>query len=273
MLLFHSLLYHYKYYVPIELNKLLITVNISYIIKAVIKMQRYFAISEDLKMGDSDIHHIINVMRMKVNDEFEIIYNKKCYICKIDKITDSKLLFSVIREITNNNELDTDITIGMALVKDHKFDLILQKVTELGVSKIIPLKTNRSIIKLTNEKKDKKLDRWFKICKEASEQSSRLIIPIIENITDINKLDSSDYDLKIVCSVNEKSTNIKEVLQKKQNYDKILVIIGPEGGLTDKEEEKLINDGYIRVSLGSRILRTETAPIFVLSVINYELMR
>ena len=138
--------------------------------------------------------------------------------------------------------------------------------------KIIPLITERTLIKV-NQKENQKRQRWEKILKEAAEQSHRNLIPQITNITNINDLNSIEYDLKILCSVNEKNRNIKDILSKCKKCDKILVVIGPEGGFSINEEQKLINDGFITVSLGNRILRTETTPLFVLSAINYEVMR
>ncbi len=236
-------------------------------------MQRYFALNKDLKLHDDDIHHIINVMRMKEQDNINIIYDKITYSCNIEVITNNDIETSIIKVIGEDNELPIEVTIAQSLVINNKFDFIIQKATELGVKNIIPLKTERSIIKIDGNKVDKKTIRWHKIAKEAAEQSHRNIIPTIEEITTIDNLNRGTYDLKIICSVNEKYSNIKEVLQKNKKYDKILIVIGPEGGLSNNEEEKLVKDGFIPVSLGSRILRTETTSLYVMSVINYETMR
>ena len=132
-------------------------------------MQRYFAkdkVDNKIELLDSDMYHIKKVMRMNVNDNVEVIYDKKLYLCKI---TDNYEI-EIINEIEENNELDIDITIAIGMVKEQKFDLILQKLTELGVKEIIPLIMERSIVKLDNSKINKKLERWNLICKEASEQ-------------------------------------------------------------------------------------------------------
>ena len=150
-------------------------------------------------------------------------------------------------------------------------DLILQKSCELGVSEIIPINATRSIVKL-DKKETKKIERWNKILKEASEQSKRVVIPRVNEIMDIKDLANLDYDIKILCTVNELSTSLKNVLSKDLNNLKILLVIGPEGGFTDNEEKILIDKGFISTSFGRRVLRTETASLYALSIINYILM-
>ena len=128
-------------------------------------MQRYFCVDKKdnyLELKDSDMHHIKNVMRMNIDDKIECIYGKKLYICKIVDLSSNKV--EIINELTDNNELDVEITIAIGLVKEQKFDLIIQKLTELGVSKIIPLKMERSIVKLDDKKYNKKKERWQEIC-------------------------------------------------------------------------------------------------------------
>jgi 16S rRNA (uracil1498-N3)-methyltransferase len=145
-------------------------------------------------------------------------------------------------------------------------DLILQKATELGVSTIIPVITERSIVKVDG-KEDKKIERWTKICKEASEQSKRLSIP---NISSVIKLKDLDTDgLKMICSTFEKENTFQKFLQNNTMYDKITIVVGPEGGLSLNEEKLLISKGFNPVSLGSLIMRVETVPLYILSVLNF----
>lgn len=237
-------------------------------------MQRYFGIIKNnkVKINNDDFHHIKNVMRMKVNDRIEVVNNKKTYICNIDNL-DNGIDLSVLNEIEENNELPVKVTVVQALVNETKMDYILQKGTELGAYSFIPLNMERCITKIDKNKETKKIQRWNTICKEASEQSKRNNISIVDHIYNINELVELDYDLKLICSVNERVNTIKSILQNAVEYDKLLIVIGPEGGISDKEEEILINNGFIRVSLGTRVLRTETASSFILSVINYEFMR
>ena len=146
---------------------------------------------------------------------------------------------------------------------------VLQKATELGVDKIIPILTTRSVVKI-KEHQEHKLNRWYRICKEASEQSKRLDIPFIEKITKIEDLKLSGF--KIVLSTKEKDMTIKKVLKNNLNCDKIIMVVGPEGGLTDQEEKALNELGFVSVTLGQNIMRVETVPICLLSILNYELM-
>ena len=237
-------------------------------------MQRYFVkekIDNKFILEQSDIHHIKNVMRNKNNDKIEVIYDKKTFICNIDNINDCSL--SIIEELEENNELDIELVVVCSLVKEQKMDLILQKLTELGVSKIIPLKTERSIVKIDEKRESKKLVRWQAICKEASEQAKRNNVPIVTDIYNLNDLIKEDSDIKLLCSVNEKNNFINNYLQNYENCAKMIVVIGPEGGFSDKEEEFLVSNGYDRVSLGNRVLRVETATIYVASIINFCSMR
>ena len=149
-------------------------------------------------------------------------------------------------------------------------DLVLQKSTELGVDRIIPIITERCVVKV-DSKEDKKIIRWSRIVKEASEQCKRVSIPIIENIRKISDLDFSD-GVKFVCSTRENSKNIKNVMHNVLECAKMYIVVGPEGGLSISEEEKLNQIGYVSISLGSRIMRVETVPIYLLSILNYEML-
>ena len=237
-------------------------------------MQRYFAkdkIDNNIILEISDMHHIKNVMRMNSNDKIECIYNKKLYICRVGDININS--FEIIEELDDNNELPIEITIAVSLVKEQKMDLILQKLTELGVSRIIPLKTERSIVKIDDKRFKKKKDRWISICKEASEQSKRNIIPEITDIKTIKELNDYEYDLKLFGSVSNKDNLVNKYLQKNNKYAKIIFVIGSEGGLSPKEEELLTSMNYIPISLGNRVLRVETAIFYIASILNYSSMR
>ena len=235
-------------------------------------MQHYFPKSKKNKefiLYDTDIHHIKNVMRMKDNDEIKVIYEEEVYLCRV-KINDS-IKIEIIEKLKSEKENIPKVTIIIPLLKEQKMDYILQKSTELGVDAIIPIETTRSIIKIDKKKEKKKYERWNLILKEAAEQSHRLSIPKLEEIKRISELNNID-GVKLLCSTREKSENLKKILKKTTKCDKIYVVIGPEGGFEKKEEDKLIELGFKAVSLGNRILRAETAPMFILSTINYEFM-
>ena len=234
-------------------------------------MQRYFCNKLDndkftLSMDDS--YHIEKVMRMKLGDKIEVVYNNETYISIIDGFNPVTCIID--NKLDENNEMNKKIIIVQSLVNEQKMDMILQKCTELGMYKFIPYKAVNSIIK-DNGKFDKKIDRWQRIVKEASEQSKRNIIPEVLNPMDINELINYKADLKLICSTIS-DNNLKNVIREYKNYDTIMLVIGPEGGFDPKEEEKFINNNFIPVSLGKRILRTETASLCILSMFNYEWM-
>lgn len=232
-------------------------------------MQRYFAkdYNDKLILRDSDIHHIKNVMRMKINDKIEVIYDNKLYICNIDTLEPFSL--SIDETINEENKLNLDITVAIGLVKEQKFDLILQKLTELGVNKIIPLNMERSIVKLDDKKLEKKRVRWEAICKEASEQSKRTNIPEITNIMSLKELVKLEYDISLVASVKEKNKMLDYYLQNVNKCAKIIVVVGPEGGISEREELFLNDNDFNSVSFGNLIFRVETAAIYIASILNY----
>ena len=236
-------------------------------------MQRYFKDTKDkiYALSTEDSHHIIKVMRMNINDEIEIVNNEKLNIAKIINIDSNIATVENIKEIDSDNELPLSITLVQSAIKEQKMDYILQKSCELGIEDIKILNTKRSIIKLAKND-NKKITRWNKILKEASEQSKRNKLPVVSSIIDINELIKLDYNIKILCTVNEKEKTIKKLLSNININDRILFVVGPEGGFTDDEETLMIGNGFIPVTLGKRVLRTETVALFVLSNINYEIM-
>lgn len=230
-------------------------------------MQRYFIKNKDMLLEESDIRHIKKVMRMNINDKIEVVYNNKLHICEITSLEPFNI--KVIEELDEDKKTKIELTVAVALVKEQKMDLILQKLTELGVSRIIPVSMERSIVKLDKERFNKKKVRWESICKEASEQSKRTNIPIIEDIKSIKDLTKEDADLKLVASTKEKEKLLNYYLQSIEDCAKIIMVIGPEGGISDREEDILVSNGYNRVSFGNLIFRVETATIYVASIINY----
>ncbi len=230
-------------------------------------MQRYFSeVKKDnlFLLKDEDLYHIKTVMRMNINDEIEVVYEQKVYICKLDKNYNA-----IIEKVIEDNKIKKiNYVLCVPILQEQKMSFILQKATELGVDLIIPILTARSMVKV-KDKENKKIERWKRICKEASEQSKRVTIP---EVSEIKKITDLNLDgLKIVCSTKEKDNTLKKVLKNNLKCDKIIMVVGPEGGLTLDEENKLIDLGFIPTSLGDNILRVETAPLYLLSVLNYEM--
>lgn len=233
-------------------------------------MQRYFTKEKlgcYLILDETDIHHIKNVMRNKIGDEIECIYNKELYICEIENLNSPKV--KILEKINQNKKDKLDVTIAVALVKEQKMDLILQKLTELGISRIIPVAMERSIVKLDDKKFEKKIERWKKICKEAAEQSKRNDIPEITNIHTIKDLGNLDFTHKFICSTRNPENLVNNYLQKQDACATMIFVIGPEGGISPKEEDLLESYGYTPITFGPLVMRVETAAIYIASITNF----
>lgn len=233
-------------------------------------MQRYFAVSKknnEILLRNTDLYHIQKVMRMRSKDQIEAVLDEKLYLCELDMTNDLKI--KVLNELPVETKKHYTTTLVVPILKEAKLDLVLQKATELGVDEIIVTPTERTIVKISAKEKNK-LDRWETILKEASEQSKRVTIPKIRYINSFKELTNID-GLKIVCSTLI-CENIKTFLQTNSNCDKIVIVVGPEGGLSKDEENYLVSIGFNQISLGNLIMRVETVPINILSIINYEFM-
>lgn len=244
-------------------------------------MHKFFVNIEQIKSDQvhiigSDVKHILNVLRLKKDDEIQIcsIENSKNYIAKIVEYSKEEVICKIIEPIDTSVEPRVKIDIYQGLPKADKMELIIQKTIEIGVKSIIPVSMERSIIKLSHKDEEKKIERWQKISEVAAKQSKRDIIPKIEKSINIEKVLEriEDYTKFIVAYEEEKNKTLKQVLKEIKNKEniKIGVLIGPEGGIDEKEIQKLKEKAEI-ITLGNRILRTETAPIVVVSNIIYEL--
>ena len=246
-------------------------------------MPRFFVRNEQIQgktieiLGE-DVKHIKNVLRKQVGDDIEVCNQdtEKSYICEITKIETESILTDIIEELQGyDNKIKVDIYQG--LPKADKMELIIQKAVELGVNSIIPVDMKRCVVKFDSKTETKKIERWQKIAESAAKQSGRNTIPQIKNVVRVEDIIKSkeQYDLIIVCYENEKQNYIKNELVKLKNINKqeinIAVVIGPEGGLEEKDVIYLEQNGAKIVSLGNRILRTETVALNLLSIIMYEL--
>ena len=231
-----------------------------------------------IEILDDDVNHIKNVLRLSVDEEIKVCDqdSSKNYNCKILEISPKKVICEIFEELENEAEGNVELHIYQGLPKADKMELIIQKGTELGVSEFIPVNMKRCIVKLDGKDETKKIDRWNKISEVAAKQSGRDIIPKVRSLETIKQLENKikEYDLFLVAYEMEKDNYIKNELQKikllKSNY-KIAVLIGPEGGLELSEVDMLKTAGAKVISLGSRILRTETVALQVSSIIMYEL--
>ena len=233
-------------------------------------MQRYFAKlidTEHFKLEPEDEHHLLHVMRMRQGDEIEVVADGVLYLCNIGST--NPLTIYAVHEIETDVELNVDVTLLFALTKGDRTDLVVQKATELGVKRIALIQSERTVVRYEEKDIAKKCARYQKIMKEASEQSHRLIVPEMMGIFNLKKLPKEVFsDLNYVGYEKDAS----DVNGMFANFDKkksITILIGPEGGFSEEEINNLVKQGFIRTSLGKRILRAETAAIYALSVIGY----
>lgn len=222
-----------------------------------------------------DVNHIKNVLRLEKNENIKICDSENSinYICEIEEISKDNIRCKILEIAKNEAEGKVELDIYQGLPKADKMELIIQKGTELGVSKFIPTKFDRCIVKLDSKDEIKKIERWQKIAEVAAKQSGRDLIPKIEKIINLEQININQYDLVILAYEEEKESTIKNILKNITQKDKykIAVIIGPEGGITSKEVDILKSKGANVVTLGNRILRTETVALYVASVIMYEM--
>lgn len=243
-------------------------------------MQRYF-ISEENWKEDSvfiyeDAHHINRVMRNQPGDEIICVHpRKRAAVCMITAIEEERIEARIITWMQEEKELPVSVSIAQGLPKGDKLELIFQKGTELGAFAFHPFEASRSVVKWDKKKVAKKMQRFEKIVKEASEQSHRTQVPFIHSLKSFDELlaSSSEYDLCIFAYEEEakgmRSNNLSEILNEVLPGQNILACIGPEGGFTLEEAEALKKHDFLPVRLGPRILRTETAPMYLLACMSY----
>lgn len=247
-------------------------------------MQRYFIendrllnVSDIIEISNSDYHHIKNVMRMKVGDKVYLSTNQDdSYIAFIEDINDRSIVLKVLEVQNSKTELNSFVVIAQGLVRREKTEEVVRRITELGASGYVQVQMERSIVKVKEyDKKNDKTERFEKIVKEASEQSHRTRIPVIYPLCSLKEFIEkfSDFDVKLFAyeeSGRSGDTSLKELIKMGQNK-KMVILVGPEGGFAPKEVKMLLDNDYKSVGLGKRILRTETAPLFIMSAISYEL--
>ena len=244
-------------------------------------MPRFF-VRQDRVLGDhisiigDDAHHIARSLRMAVGEKITVCNMQGTeYDCEISSFNDdSEVIAKIISQKQSENEPKIFITLFQALPKGDKFDTIIQKAVECGVSKIVPFQSERCIVKIKNEAESKKRERRQKISAEAAKQCGRSVIPEVCDSISFNEMlsEAQNNDIVLFCYENEGTkplgTILKELFLNEANIPQsIAIVIGSEGGFSVKEAELAQNKGAILTGLGKRILRTETASGFVLSCI------
>ncbi len=226
-----------------------------------------------------DVNHIKNVLRLNENDNIQICNRNtsKNYNCEICNLSEECISCKILNETESNSESNIFVDIFQGLPKSDKMELIIQKCVELGAFEITPIEMKRCVSKVDEKSKSKKNLRWQKISEVAAKQCGRDIIPKINEIINIKTICNfiNDYDIVLVAYENEQINTLKEELSKLKNKHsdkiKIGIVIGPEGGIEKEEIEILKQSGAKIVTLGKRILRTETVALTLLSIIMYEL--
>ena len=231
-------------------------------------MQQYFSTSRKdntLYLNNDDLNHIKNVMRMKENDEIIVVHEDKSYICSLNK----DLLSCEIKDLFKEENTNNRFVVYVPLLNDEKLKYIFQHGTELGITDFVVVEYEHCKYKLPKKDYEKKLIRWNKIIKEASEQSYRINKPRLEKIIDVKSIESIS-NVNIMCSLDKYNVkNICKVLTVENCNDTISLVFGPEGGLSKNEEDLLVSKGFIKTSLGSDVLRTETVPLMIASILKY----
>lgn len=240
-------------------------------------MQRYFVSNDAFKdemitLDKDDFFHVQKVMRMKKGDQVTCVNeNEEVYLCELIDASSPNL--KILKQLSEQHELDVCVRLIYGLPKFDKFEYVIQKCTELGVSEIVPLLSNRSLIKTDVTRFEKKAVRLNKIIKEACEQSKRQKLVKLYNPFNIKEILDLKADYLLVADEEESKIGeckqFENCLKNLKKGDTINIVVGPEGGFDREEITFLKENGYQSCSLGPRILRSETAPLYMMSVIGF----
>lgn len=241
-------------------------------------MPRYFVEPENITENEivlvgEDVKHISTVLRSQIGEEIQVCDGcGNDYDCSIAEISKKDIRLEIIRKELSQSEPKTKVTLFQGLPKSDKMELIIQKCVEIGIETIVPVATDRAVVKLDKKDGQKKTERWQKISLSAAKQSGRGVIPKIESVMSFKeaiKL-ATNMEIAIIPYEKEEDFGIKEALKDFKGKE-LGVFIGPEGGFSDEEIQFAIENGVKPITLGKRILRTETAAIAVSAILLYEL--
>lgn len=238
-------------------------------------MHRFFIpqlYAAEMVIKDVDAKHISKVLRMQPGDKIQIVSDDGVTaIAEIVSLQADNVVVKCLEKLAESHEPSVKITLAQGLAKGEKMDFIIQKAVEMGASSIVPVAMEHSVVRLEGAKADKKVERWQKIAEAAAKQSKRDIIPQVQPVQTMQQmLTNNDLQHKIIAYECEDRLGLKTALQSCDNLRELLLIIGPEGGISEFELELARKNGAVPVSLGKRILRAETAGVVALSAILYE---
>lgn len=225
-------------------------------------------VNQCVALDEKQSHHLLHVLRMKKDTCFRVVDGAGNRYMASLQIIEKEAWAKIDQKIEESAERKVKVTLLMGLIKKDKWDFCIQKSTELGVNRIVPFESKRTIVKASEEKGDKKVQRWNKIAMEAAQQCKRDVVPEIEMPLSLKEACvqyQSDLNLVAYESMMENSALIRDVVKDAQS---ITVVIGPEGGFDESEIEFLKEKGYCCITLGKRILRAETAALYVLSALD-----
>lgn len=230
---------------------------------------------ETICVRGSDVNHICNVLRMKTGEEVQISDgNNQKYRCRISRFEKEQVILTIEETIRESTELPSRIYLFQGLPKSDKMDLIVQKAVELGVYEIIPVQNKRSVVRLDAKKAQKKTERWNTISVSAAKQSGRSIVPVVKEPMDFQKALDYAATLDVILlpyELSEGMDRTKEVIGSIAPGQSVGIFIGPEGGFETAEVSAATEQNAKVITLGKRILRTETAGLAILSILMYHL--
>ncbi|MDO4299830.1 MAG: 16S rRNA (uracil(1498)-N(3))-methyltransferase [Clostridia bacterium] len=240
-------------------------------------MPKFFVNSENINdhiitLDGENAKHIGNVLRAKKGDTITVCDGEgRDYECEITEITKKTVTAKITDIFTNDNEPDIKITLYQGLPKADKMELVIQKCIEIGVDRIVPVKTEHTVVKLEG-KEEKKLQRWNKIAESAAKQCGRGKIPVVDSVMSFKEAisEAASLDGAIIPYEKERENSLK-TFAKGFKGKSIGIFIGPEGGFSNKEIDFALSKGVQSVTLGKRILRTETAGLVTSVILLYEL--
>ncbi|MEI3520899.1 MAG: 16S rRNA (uracil(1498)-N(3))-methyltransferase [Anaerosacchariphilus sp.] len=219
------------------------------------------------------MNHIRNVLRMRTGEEVLIADGRGAeYRCKLTDLSENEVRAQILWKLDGNAELASAVTLFQGLPKSDKMDLIVQKCVELGVARIVPVSTKRAVVKLDAKKEQTRLKRWNTISESAAKQSGRGVIPEVSGVMTFGKALEEAKKLDVLLIPYERAENMAEtrrVMGSIQPGQSVGIFIGPEGGFEESEVEEAVAAGAQAITLGKRILRTETAGLAVMAMLGY----
>ena len=224
----------------------------------------------------ADVNHISHVLRMKPGEQFYVTDGERQgkYLCALKSVSAEQVVCDIVQNITDTTELPCEIVLYQGLPKADKMELIIQKAVELGASRIVPVETKRSVVKLDAKKAQAKISRWQGIAEAAAKQSKRDVIPVIGELVTLKEAlkEAADFEVSMMPYENaEGMAFTRKLLEGIQPGQRVAIFVGPEGGFDESEVEAALSMGTKPMTLGRRILRTETAGLAILSMLVYVL--